>query len=140
MGPTHPRTACTHLDSFRDRELNGCFKFVCHRFCLPLFLFFNTKPYGQTYSVPVFVRIRLKRKTNEAFTFEWMYSLSSHLKSPSLSVGNQPSDNEVEQLMDDAEKYTLANHLFWGIWGIISVSFVLLSLLSRISRLKHGTN
>jgi hypothetical protein len=20
------------------------------------------------------------------------------------------------------EKYTLANHLFWGIWGIISVS------------------
>lgn len=57
-----------------------------------------------------------------------------------MSVGNQPSDNEVEQLMDDAEKYTLANHLFWGLWGIISVSFVLLSLLSRISRLKHGTN
>lgn len=35
-------------------------------------------------------------------------------------AGNQPSDNEVEQLMDDAEKYTLANHLFWGLWGTIS--------------------
>ncbi|GMP80007.1 hypothetical protein CsSME_00035278 [Camellia sinensis var. sinensis] len=38
------------------------------------------------------------------------------------SAGNQPSDSEVEQLVDDAEKYTLANHLFWGLWGIISVS------------------
>ncbi|CAL5414813.1 unnamed protein product [Camellia sinensis] len=36
------------------------------------------------------------------------------------SAGNQPSDSEVEQLVDDAEKYTLANHLFWGLWGIIS--------------------
>lgn len=35
-------------------------------------------------------------------------------------AGNEPSVNEVEQLMDDAEKYTLANHLFWGLWGIIS--------------------
>ncbi|KAE9446590.1 hypothetical protein C3L33_21512, partial [Rhododendron williamsianum] len=42
--------------------------------------------------------------------------------SPCLAykLRNQPSDNEVEQLMDDAEKYTLANHLFWGLWGIIS--------------------
>lgn len=36
------------------------------------------------------------------------------------SAGNQPSDSEVEKLACDAEKYTLANHLFWGIWGIIS--------------------
>lgn len=32
----------------------------------------------------------------------------------------QPSDREVDQLVNDAEKYTLANHLFWGLWGIIS--------------------
>lgn len=35
-------------------------------------------------------------------------------------TGNQPSDAEVDQLIDDVEKYTLANHLFWGLWGIIS--------------------
>ncbi|KAG5525345.1 hypothetical protein RHGRI_031875 [Rhododendron griersonianum] len=43
-----------------------------------------------------------------------------HVLDYSVYPGNQPSDNEVEQLMDDAEKYTLANHLFWGLWGIIS--------------------
>ncbi|KAJ0085845.1 hypothetical protein Patl1_07979 [Pistacia atlantica] len=36
------------------------------------------------------------------------------------SAGNQPSESEVDQLVHDAEKYTLANHLFWGLWGIIS--------------------
>ncbi|KAI3717985.1 hypothetical protein L1987_69954 [Smallanthus sonchifolius] len=36
------------------------------------------------------------------------------------STGNQPSDGEVDQLIDDIEKYTLANHIFWGLWGIIS--------------------
>ncbi|KAE8666604.1 putative choline kinase 1 [Hibiscus syriacus] len=36
------------------------------------------------------------------------------------SSGNEPSDAEVEQLLADAEKYTVANHLFWGLWGIIS--------------------
>ncbi|KAI3686041.1 hypothetical protein L1987_79711 [Smallanthus sonchifolius] len=36
------------------------------------------------------------------------------------SKGNQPRDTEVDQLIDDVEKYTLANHLFWGLWGIIS--------------------
>lgn len=35
-------------------------------------------------------------------------------------AGNQPSDGEVKQLLDDVEKYTLANHLFWGLWGLIS--------------------
>ncbi|KAJ1382233.1 Protein kinase-like domain superfamily [Sesbania bispinosa] len=34
--------------------------------------------------------------------------------------GEQPSDNEVQQLLDEVEKYTLANHLLWGLWGIIS--------------------
>lgn len=33
----------------------------------------------------------------------------------------KPSDDEVERLTEDAEKYTAANHLFWGLWGIISV-------------------
>nr|GMC52517.1 probable choline kinase 3 [Ipomoea batatas] len=36
------------------------------------------------------------------------------------SAGNHPSDEEVEKLADIAEKYTLANHLFWGLWGVIS--------------------
>ncbi|PRQ55716.1 putative phosphotransferase with an alcohol group as acceptor [Rosa chinensis] len=36
------------------------------------------------------------------------------------SSGNQPIDKEVEQLVEDVEKYTLADHLFWGLWGIIS--------------------
>lgn len=36
------------------------------------------------------------------------------------SSGHQPSDEEVKKLADEAEKYTLANHLFWGLWGVIS--------------------
>ena len=36
------------------------------------------------------------------------------------SSGEQPSESEVENLLQAVEKYTLANHLFWGIWGIIS--------------------
>ncbi|KAL3654620.1 hypothetical protein CASFOL_001605 [Castilleja foliolosa] len=34
--------------------------------------------------------------------------------------GNQPSDREVQQLLQEVEKYTLASHLLWGLWGIIS--------------------
>ncbi|KAH1248139.1 putative choline kinase 2 [Glycine max] len=34
--------------------------------------------------------------------------------------GEQLSNSEVEQLLQEIEKYTLANHLFWGVWGIIS--------------------
>ncbi|KMT17001.1 hypothetical protein BVRB_2g042040 isoform C [Beta vulgaris subsp. vulgaris] len=33
------------------------------------------------------------------------------------SSGCQVSDYEVEQLLEDVEKYTLATHLFWGIWA-----------------------
>ncbi|KAG8660703.1 probable choline kinase 1 isoform X2 [Manihot esculenta] len=36
------------------------------------------------------------------------------------SSGSEPRKDEVERLVDDAEKYTLANHIFWGLWGIIS--------------------
>lgn len=36
------------------------------------------------------------------------------------SSGDQPSNDEVERLLQDVEKYTLASHLFWGLWGIIS--------------------
>lgn len=39
-----------------------------------------------------------------------------------LNAGDQPNDKEVDQLVMDAEKYTLANHIFWGLWGVISVS------------------
>jgi len=38
-----------------------------------------------------------------------------------LNTGEQPSDNEVQQLLDEVEKYTLASHLLWGLWGIVSV-------------------
>ncbi|CAK9133676.1 unnamed protein product [Ilex paraguariensis] len=34
--------------------------------------------------------------------------------------GDQPSDLKMEQFVQEVEKYTLANHLFWGLWGIIS--------------------
>ncbi|CAI8595953.1 unnamed protein product [Vicia faba] len=34
--------------------------------------------------------------------------------------GEEPSEGEVEHLLQEVEKYTLANHLFWGLWGIIS--------------------
>ncbi|WJX66286.1 hypothetical protein P8452_50856 [Trifolium repens] len=37
-----------------------------------------------------------------------------------LQYGKKPSDAEVEQLVNVVEKYTLANHLFWGLWGLIS--------------------
>uniref|UniRef100_A0A5B6Z513 Putative choline kinase 2 isoform X3 n=1 Tax=Davidia involucrata TaxID=16924 RepID=A0A5B6Z513_DAVIN len=36
------------------------------------------------------------------------------------SSGDQPSDLEMEELVQDIEKYTLASHLLWGLWGIIS--------------------
>ncbi|XP_062159492.1 probable choline kinase 1 [Alnus glutinosa] len=36
------------------------------------------------------------------------------------STGDAPTEEQVEQVVQDVEKYTLANHLFWGIWGIIS--------------------
>nr|AUS89407.1 protein kinase protein [Sesuvium portulacastrum] len=36
------------------------------------------------------------------------------------SLGDEPIESEVEELLQDVEKYTLANHLFWGLWGIIS--------------------
>jgi choline/ethanolamine kinase len=34
--------------------------------------------------------------------------------------GVQPSDLIIDQCLQEAEKYTLASHLFWGLWGIIS--------------------
>ncbi|KAL3845873.1 hypothetical protein ACJIZ3_003276 [Penstemon smallii] len=37
-----------------------------------------------------------------------------------ISAGRQPNDTDVEQFADDVEKYTLANHIFWGLWGLIS--------------------
>ncbi|OIW12568.1 hypothetical protein TanjilG_04732 [Lupinus angustifolius] len=36
------------------------------------------------------------------------------------SEGKKPSNAKVDQLVNAAEKYTLANHLFWGLWGLIS--------------------
>jgi choline/ethanolamine kinase len=36
------------------------------------------------------------------------------------SEGKKPSNAKVNQLVIAVEKYTLANHLFWGLWGLIS--------------------
>ncbi|KAJ4950058.1 hypothetical protein NE237_026890 [Protea cynaroides] len=36
------------------------------------------------------------------------------------SSGDEPINFEVEQVLEDVEKYTLASHLLWGLWGIIS--------------------
>lgn len=41
------------------------------------------------------------------------------------SPGEDICDSEVGNLVQDAEKYSLANHLFWGLWGIISVCIYL---------------
>lgn len=41
-----------------------------------------------------------------------------------VHAGTQPSDSEVDQLVHEVEKYTLASHLFWGLWGIISVIYI----------------
>lgn len=38
---------------------------------------------------------------------------------------NQPSNLEVDKMLEEVEKYTLASHLFWGLWGIISVFMLL---------------
>jgi choline/ethanolamine kinase len=34
--------------------------------------------------------------------------------------GEEAETEEVENLLQIVEKYTLASHLFWGLWGIIS--------------------
>ncbi|XP_038896149.1 probable choline kinase 1 isoform X2 [Benincasa hispida] len=49
--------------------------------------------------------------------------------------GEKHTEEEVEQLVEDAEKYTLANHLFWGLWGIISCPEN-----SRILQSRHNGN
>ncbi|KFK45108.1 hypothetical protein AALP_AA1G345500 [Arabis alpina] len=36
------------------------------------------------------------------------------------SSGEEPREEDIKQLLEGAEKYTLASHLFWGLWGIIS--------------------
>ncbi|BAD87386.1 putative choline kinase CK2 [Oryza sativa Japonica Group] len=38
----------------------------------------------------------------------------------SNSVSEEPDAEEVENLLQSIEKYTLASHLVWGLWGIIS--------------------
>lgn len=36
------------------------------------------------------------------------------------SSGNQPNNLEVDKMLEQVEKYTLASHLLWGLWGVIS--------------------
>ncbi|KAL7616876.1 probable choline kinase 2 [Lactuca sativa] len=43
-----------------------------------------------------------------------------HVYLTSSSSGNQPSNLEVDKLLEEVEKYTLASHLLWGLWGVIS--------------------
>ncbi|GLT60145.1 hypothetical protein SLA2020_368460 [Shorea laevis] len=48
--------------------------------------------------------------------------LHMYLNSSVSYAGNEPSnaESELDQLLQDVEKYTLASHLVWGLWGIIS--------------------
>lgn len=52
-----------------------------------------------------------------------------------IYTGNEQSEAVVDQLVDDVEKYTLANHIFWGLWGLISVTMCrfFMSILEDIS-------
>ncbi|XP_076939539.1 putative choline kinase 2 isoform X3 [Bidens hawaiensis] len=36
------------------------------------------------------------------------------------SSGNPPVNSEVDKILEEVEKYTLASHLMWGLWGVIS--------------------
>ncbi|XP_076960563.1 putative choline kinase 2 [Bidens hawaiensis] len=36
------------------------------------------------------------------------------------SSGNPPVDSEVDKIVEEVDKYTLASHLMWGLWGVIS--------------------
>lgn len=57
---------------------------------------------------------------NFKFSLSWNSEILWDISS--TFTEKQPSETEVNQLVDDAEKYTLANHIFWGLWGLISVS------------------
>lgn len=61
--------------------------------------------------------------------FESHADMSQIYLGNSLYTGNKPSNAKVNQLVKAVEKYTLANHIFWGLWGLISVSFFFLRLL-----------
>ncbi|KAE8684376.1 Kinase superfamily protein isoform 4 [Hibiscus syriacus] len=51
----------------------------------------------------------------------WFVPITANFWLDCMHAGNELIDAKVEQLLIDAEKYTLANRLFWGLWGIISV-------------------
>ncbi|XP_011659104.1 probable choline kinase 1 isoform X1 [Cucumis sativus] len=46
--------------------------------------------------------------------------VSAYLGTSVKTGENDHKEEEVEKLLEDAERYTLANHLFWGLWAIIS--------------------
>ncbi|KAI7747551.1 hypothetical protein M8C21_009350 [Ambrosia artemisiifolia] len=43
-----------------------------------------------------------------------------HVLDYSKYPGNQPVNSEVDKILEEVEKYTLACHLMWGLWGVIS--------------------
>ncbi|XP_021968854.1 probable choline kinase 2 isoform X3 [Helianthus annuus] len=43
-----------------------------------------------------------------------------HVLDYSKYPGNQPVNSEVDKMLEEVEKYTLASHLLWGLWGVIS--------------------
>lgn len=46
--------------------------------------------------------------------------LRVYLTSAVSGAGNQPNNLEVDKMLEEVEKYTLASHLLWGLWGVIS--------------------
>lgn len=57
-----------------------------------------------------------------AFKYSPLF-LCISLKYQNFDAGKQPKDLEVEQLLQEVEKYTLASHILWALWGLISVYF-----------------
>ncbi|GER24677.1 protein kinase superfamily protein [Striga asiatica] len=61
----------------------------------------------------------LSASGNYYFQIPYIFTIDDHLAAVYFP-GNKPSDREVDHLLREVEKYTLASHLFWGLWGIIS--------------------
>ncbi|KAI3682955.1 hypothetical protein L1987_83357 [Smallanthus sonchifolius] len=54
------------------------------------------------------------------------------------SSGKQPVSSEVDNILKEVDKYTLASHLLWGLWGVISADDNKLRIWSSSTVLKDG--
>lgn len=52
--------------------------------------------------------------------FEKRHKFVKEYLKPSRKAGGMMSEKEVEQILKDIEKYTVASHIHWALWGIIA--------------------